>query len=77
MGHFLDPLESPDVVQGLDGRRKSTMETEELVFNNGSKRQVIKEFGKGLPDRRIAILTTALVIEAVDLSNLAGLVIAS
>lgn len=49
MRHFLDSLKSPDVVEGLDGGRKASMQAEELILNNCSEGEVIEEFGEGLP----------------------------
>lgn len=41
-----------------------------LVLDQGSKGEVVKEVGEGLPDISVAVLSEALVIESVDLSNL-------
>ena len=46
------------------------METEELVFDHRSERQEIEKFSKALPDVGVAVLSAALVIEAINLSNL-------
>lgn len=53
------------------------METENTVFNNGCEREVIKEVGENFPDSSPSIFTQALIVKAVDLRNLAGLVVSA
>lgn len=53
------------------------MQTEELILNHGCERKVVKKFGEALPDVRVAVFSGALVVEAIDLSDLSGLVISS
>lgn len=51
------------------------MKTEDLVIDEGGKGEVIEEVGEGLPNICISILSEALIVEAVNLSNLTGFVI--
>lgn len=53
------------------------MEAEDLVLDQGGQGKVVEQVGEVLPDVGIAILSQAFVVEAVDLSDLAGLVIPS
>ena len=53
------------------------METEDLVLDHCCQRQVVKQVSQVLPHVGIAILAEALVIEAVDLGDLATLVVAT
>ena len=53
------------------------MQAENLVLDKGSKREIVKEIGEVFPDVSIAVFTETFVVEAVDLSNLAGLVVAA
>lgn len=53
------------------------METEDLVINESSEGEVVEEVGEVLPDVCVAVLTKALVVEAVNLCDLAGLVVAT
>lgn len=53
------------------------MEAEDLVFDEGGKREVIEEVGEVFPDIGISILAQALVVETVHLCNLTGLVVAA
>ena len=48
-----------------------------MVLDQGGKREVIEEVGEILPDAGIAVLSEALVVEAVDLGDLAGFVVAA
>lgn len=53
------------------------MQTEDLVLDKGSQGQEVKEVGEVFPDIRIAVLAKALIVEAVDLRDLSGLVVAA
>ena len=53
------------------------MQTEDLVVDERRQRQEIEEVCKVLPHVGIAVLAQALVVEAVHLSDLAGLVVAA
>jgi len=46
-----------------------------LIFDEGSEREEVEEVGEVFPDVGIAVLAQALVVETVDLGNLAGLVV--
>jgi len=48
-----------------------------LAVNKCSEREVVKEISKVFPDVRIAVLAQTLVVEAIDLRNLATLVVAT
>ena len=53
------------------------MKAEDGLVNHGRERQVVKELGELAPHVGIAVLPEALVVEAVDLRDLARLVVAS
>ena len=53
------------------------MDAENFVVDDGSKGKVVKHFRAVAPDVDRAIFAEALVVEAVDLGDLARLVIAS
>ena len=77
MWNFLNSFESSDVVKILNAGWESSVKAEELIFNNGSQRKIVKEFSEAFPNIWISIFAAALVIEAVDLSDLSGFVISS
>ena len=53
------------------------MDAENFVIDNSSEGQVVKHFCAVAPDVDGAVLAEALVVEAVDLSDLTGLVVTS
>jgi hypothetical protein len=75
--HFLNAVECPNVVKGVDAGRQTSVQTEDLVVDEGGERQVVEEVCEVLPDVCIAVLSQALVVEAVDLRDLAGFVVAA
>lgn len=75
MWHFLYTIEGSDVVKSIDARRKTSVETEDLVIDEGSEREVVEQICEILPNVGIAIFSEAFVVEAIDLSDLAGFVI--
>ena len=77
VGDFLYSVETPDVIEGVDAWGEATMEAEDLVVDEGSEGEVIEEVGEILPDVGVAVLAEAFVVEAVDLGDLAGFVVAA
>lgn len=77
VGHLLNSVEGADVIEGVDARRQSAVEAEDLVLDEGGEGEVVKEVGEGLPDVGVAVLPQALVVEAVYLCDLARLVVAA
>jgi len=66
-----------DLVEGIDTWRKSTVEAEDAILDNGCERQEVEEGCEVLPDIGVSILPQALIIKAVHLSDLLALMIAS
>lgn len=53
------------------------MQTEELILNHSSEREVVKELGENLPNIGVSILPATFIIESINLSDLPGLMISS
>jgi len=77
VGHLLDSVERSDVVKGIDTRGQAAVQAENLIVDEGSKGEVVEEIGEILPHVSVAIFPEALVIKAIDLGDLAGLVVAT
>jgi hypothetical protein len=75
--HFLYAVECPNVIKRVDARGQPAVQTKDLVVDQGGEREVVEQIGEVLPDVGIAVLPQALVVEAVDLGDLAGLVVAA
>lgn len=69
--NLLNAVERSDVVQRVDAGGKTTVKTENLVVDEGGQREVVEEVGEVLPDVGVAVLPEALIVEAVNLGNLA------
>ena len=77
VGYFLYSVEAADVVEGVDAGGETAVEAENLVIDQCREGQVVKKVGEVFPDISIAIFAQALIVEAVNLGNLAGFVIAA
>lgn len=77
MGNLLNSVKSPNVIESIDTRREASVEAEDLVVDEGGEGEVVEQVGKVLPDIGVSVLAEALVVEAVDLSDLTRLVVAA
>jgi hypothetical protein len=77
MRDFLDTIEGADVIKGVDGWAETSVEAENLILDEGCEREVIEEVRKILPDVGVAVFPQTLIIEAIDLCNLARFVISA
>ena len=75
--HLLDPVERADVVQRVDRRRKAAVQAEDLVVDERGQGQVVEEVGEEFPHVGVAVFAQTFVVEAVDLGDLAGFVVAA
>ena len=41
-----------------------------LIFNDGSERQVIENFSKKFPDVRVSVFSAAFIVKSIDLKEL-------
>lgn len=64
---LLRPCDRPDLVDRPDVGAEPAMDAEHLPVDEGAEREVIKHLAAGLPDRSVAVLLLALVVEAVHL----------
>ena len=76
MRHLLLAVDGADLVERVDGGREAAVHAEDLVVDYGRQADVVEHLGAVLPHRDRAVLAQALVVEAVDLSDLARLVVA-
>lgn len=53
------------------------MQAEDLVVDEGGEGEVVEQVGKVLPDIGVAVLAEAFVVEAVDLGDLARLMVSA
>jgi hypothetical protein len=75
--NLLSTGDDANLIDSTDFWTKATVNTENLTINDSSQNQEVKDLAARLPDRRVAVLLLTLFVEAVDLSDLAGLVVAT
>ena len=77
MGDFHSSLDESNLVDGLDVWGESTMDAENLAFNNSTNSKVIENLSAIFPWVGISVLSDGLIIESVDGGDLSSLVVAS
>lgn len=75
MRYLLNPIQRPDIVKGVDARRKTSVETKYLVVDQGGQRKIVEKVGEELPNVRIAIFSKTLIIKAINLGDLSRLMV--
>ena len=73
----MDSVKSSDIVQRVNAGRQAAVKAEDLILDQGGQGQVVEQIGEVLPDVGVAIFPEALIVEAVDLGDLAGLVVSA
>lgn len=77
MGNFAKPVDDFDLINRVNGRRKTAVHTEDLVVDDHAQGQEIKHVGEVVPDISTPIFPCALRIKSVGLSNAARLMVAT
>jgi len=77
MRNFHSSLNQSDLIDSLNIWGESSMDTEDLSFNNSTNTKVIKHFGAIFPWVGITILSNSFIIESVYCSNLSSFVVSS
>ena len=67
MWGLLHAIELTNLIKGVDRWGETTVETENLVLNDGSQRQVVEKLSELLPYVSVAVLSEALIIETVPI----------
>jgi hypothetical protein len=57
MGDFLDTVEGSDVVEGVDARRQSSVETKDLVVDECGEGEIVEQVGEIFPDVGVAVFS--------------------
>jgi hypothetical protein len=66
MRYLLNAIELSYLVQCVYAGRETTMEAEDLILNDCSERQKIKQFCVNFPNVRITILSQTLIIKTIS-----------
>ena len=77
MRHLLEPVQGSDMVKGVNAGTESAVQAEDLSVHQGREGQVVEQVCEVLPNVGVPVLPETLVVEAVDLRDLAGLVVAA
>jgi hypothetical protein len=76
-GHLDFAVQLANVVQAADVRRQAPVQAEGLRLDQRCQGQVVEQLREAFPDVHVAVLPRALVVEAVDLGDLPGFVVAA
>ena len=77
MWNFLYAIEGSDVVEGIDTWGETSVKAEDLVVDKGSEGEVVEKVSEVFPYVCITVFSKALIVEAIDLGDLAGFVVAT
>jgi hypothetical protein len=77
MWNFLYAIKCSNVIEGINTWGETSVEAEYLVVDEGSEGEEVEKVGEIFPHVCIAIFAKALVVKAIDLSDLARFVVAS
>ena len=67
--NLLVPLDEPDLVQGPDVRRQSSMDTENLTVNEGGHCEHVEHFTTISPHVAVTILILTFIVETINLQK--------
>jgi len=65
------------LIQRPDLRAQATMHAENTAVDDSGEGKEVKDLAAGLPDGGVAVFLLAFFVEAVDLGDLAGFVVAA
>lgn len=77
VGDLLASLDSSDLIDGLNIRGETSMDTEHLTLDEGGNAEVVEHLSAVLPRVRVTVLSDDLVIESIDRSDLSRFVVSS
>lgn len=77
MGDLLGPGNDADLVNRSDLGTQPAVDAEDLAVDDGREDQEVEDVAASLPHRRVPVLLLALLVEPVDLRDLARLVVPS
>ena len=77
MRDLLHTIQRSDIVQRIDTGTQPPVQTEDLVFDQCGQGEIVKQIRKVFPHACIAVFAQTLVVEAVDLGDLARFVVAA
>lgn len=77
MGNLLGASHHANLIDGPNLGAQTTVHTKNLAIHNGGENEEIKHLTACFPYRRIAVLLLTLLVEAIDLGDLSGLVVAT
>lgn len=66
-----------DLVEGADLGGQAAVDTQDFAVDDGGEGEEVEDLAAGFPHRGVAVLLLAFLVEAVDLGDLAGFVVAA
>lgn len=66
---LLNAVKLSDLVESVDGGRQPAVQTEDLILDDRSQGQVVKEFSKLFPNVSVSVLAQTFVVEAISITN--------
>ena len=77
MRDLLRARHNPNLIQRADLRAQAAVHAQHAAVDDGGEGEEVEDLAARLPDAGVAVLLLALFVEAVDLGDLAGFVVAA
>ena len=77
MRDLLRASDDADLVEGADFGAEAAVHAEDFAVDDGGQDEEVEDLAAGFPDGRVAVFLLTLLVEAVNLGDLAGFVVAA
>jgi diadenosine tetraphosphatase ApaH/serine/threonine PP2A family protein phosphatase len=75
--NFHSSVDESHLIDRLDFWRETSVDAEDLAFNNGTDSKVVEDFGAVLPRVGRSVLSNGLIVESIHGSNLSSFMVSS
>ena len=77
MWNLLGAGNDPDLIQRADFRAQASVHAQHFAVDDSTEDEEVEDLAAGLPDRGVAVFLLAFFVEAIDLGDLTGFVVAA
>ena len=67
VGHFLNAIKLPNLIESVNGRGETAVQAENLILDDSSQGEVVKQGCENFPDFSVAVFAEAFIVEAIPM----------